>query len=607
MQGGVGASLWFLPDLPPLSGYFVVLVDLCLLLLIVSGWGEITCFGCVKRGNTDPDQEKPTTMRLITTKSTSVLSIGSLFLSPLFLSGCGQTKTPITVQPAVSLASKQAKEVKTDDPNHPAAPEFAAGLDWLNTEKSVSIKDLKGKFVLLDFWTYCCINCIHAIPTLKNLEHKYANNLAVIGVHSGKFDNEKDSRNIRDAVLRYELEHPVVNDKDYKIWKSYGVNAWPTLVLIDPEGNVIGSASGEPDYALFDRIIGEKREEFRKKNLLNEVPIKWALERDKKPKTLLNFPGKIITDPVGNRLIFSDSNNNRIVIASLTGAVQTVIGGKASGLVDGDFTTAKFFRPQGLAFDAARNSIYVADTENHAIRKINLTTKIVSTLAGNGKQAQYPPTGGMGKGVSLSSPWDVLQRGNTLYIAMAGLHQLWTLDLETAVAEPFAGTGGENIVDGERKRAQFAQPSGLTTDGKFLYVADSEVSAVRSVNLATGAVKTLVGTGLFDFGDVDGAPGKARFQHPLGVTYKGGALYVADAYNHKIRKLDLTNRNVSTLIGTGKRGSADSSATISGLNEPNGVAWSGNQLFIADTNNSLIRVFDVSTGQVKTLTFTGLK
>ncbi|MBC7528853.1 MAG: redoxin domain-containing protein [Chthonomonadaceae bacterium] len=546
-------------------------------------------------------------MRLITTKSTSVLSIGSLFLSPLFLSGCGQTRTPITVQPAVSLASKQAKEVKADDPNHPAAPEFAAGLDWLNTEKSVSIKDLKGKFVLLDFWTYCCINCIHAIPTLKNLEHKYANNLAVIGVHSGKFDNEKDSRNIRDAVLRYELEHPVVNDKDYKIWKSYGVNAWPTLVLIDPEGNVIGSASGEPDYALFDRIIGEKREEFRKKNLLNEVPIKWALERDKKPKTLLNFPGKIITDPVGNRLIFSDSNNNRIVIASLTGAVQTVIGGKTSGLVDGDFTTAKFFRPQGLAFDAARNSIYVADTENHAIRKINLTTKIVSTLAGNGKQAQYPPTGGMGKGVSLSSPWDVLQRGNTLYIAMAGLHQLWTLDLETAVAEPFAGTGGENIVDGERKRAQFAQPSGLTTDGKFLYVADSEVSAVRSVNLATGAVKTLVGKGLFDFGDVDGAPGKARFQHPLGVTYKGGALYVADAYNHKIRKLDLTNRNVSTLIGTGKRGSADSSATISGLNEPNGVAWSGNQLFIADTNNSLIRVFDVSTGQVKTLTFTGLK
>ncbi len=529
-------------------------------------------------------------------------ALGWMSMPLVLLAGCGaKPASSVRLEPAA------AKTILVqDDPAHPAAPEFAAGLEWLNTDHPVTIKELKGKFVLLDFWTYCCINCIHAIPTLKNLEKKYANELAVIGVHSGKFDNEKDAQNIRDAVLRYELEHPVVNDKDYKVWRSYGVNAWPTLVLIDPEGKVIGAASGEPDYALFDKIIGERAEACKKKNALNLTPIKWALERDKKPKTLLNFPGKIVSDPAGKRIFFSDSNNNRIVIASADGAVLTVIGGKEAGLKDGDFTAARFFRPQGLAFDPVQNFVYAADTENHAIRKIDLNAKTVTTLSGNGKQLAYPPKGGIGKAVSLSSPWDVLLKGTTLYIAMAGVHQLWTLDLKTNNAQPYAGTGGENILDGTREAAQFAQPSGLTTDGKNLFVADSEVSAVRSVNLATGDVKTLVGKGLFDFGDVDGAPETARFQHPLGVAYREGAVYVADAYNHKIRRLALSSRKVSTLVGTGKRGSADGAALVSGLNEPNGVTWVGDKLFITDTNNSLIRVLDSKTGQVKTLTLTGL-
>jgi thiol-disulfide isomerase/thioredoxin len=114
------------------------------------------------------------------------------------------------------------------------APEFPAGMQWLNTATPLRLADLRGKIVLLDFWTYCCINCMHIIPELTALERKYPNELVVIGVHSAKFHNEGDSENIRQAILRYEIQHPVVNDRDFRIWRSYAVRAWPTLMVIKP-------------------------------------------------------------------------------------------------------------------------------------------------------------------------------------------------------------------------------------------------------------------------------------------------------------------------------------------------------------------------------------
>ncbi|HEX2869201.1 MAG TPA: thioredoxin-like domain-containing protein [Ignavibacteriales bacterium] len=128
------------------------------------------------------------------------------------------------------------------------APEFPDGLDWLNVDHPIKLSDLRGKVVLLDFWTFCCINCMHIIPDLKKLEAKYPGELAVIGVHSAKFLSEQETGNIRQAILRYDIEHPVVNDKDFKIWTSYGANAWPTVVLIDPRGDVVGHHSGEGVY-----------------------------------------------------------------------------------------------------------------------------------------------------------------------------------------------------------------------------------------------------------------------------------------------------------------------------------------------------------------------
>lgn len=517
--------------------------------------------------------------------------------------------TPVSA-PQTSQTATIRTVANTQEPqnNRPPAPDFPATLEWLNTDRPFSLKDLRGKVVLLDFWTYCCINCIHIIPDLKKLEAKYPNELVVIGVHSAKFQNEKDSQNIRNAILRYEIEHPVINDKDFLVWKSYGAQAWPTLVVIDPDGNYVGYVSGEGHFATLDETIGRLISEFGAKNRLDRKPIKFVLEKEGKPKSVLSYPGKIVADEKSDRLFFTDSNHNRVIVTSLKGAIQEVIGDGNIGLKDGSFTTAQFFRPQGLTFDAAKNILYVADTENHAVRRINLTAKTVTTLAGNGRQARYPPTGGTGKAVSLSSPWDVILIKNILYVAMAGTHQLWTIDVTTRRAHPFAGTGGENITDGPLGQALLAQPSGITTDGSILYFADSEVSAVRTADLKhSGEVKTLIGQGLFEFGDVDGQYPQARLQHPIGVAYRGGYVYVADTYNHKIKRVDPKTKTLETVIGTGARGMSDGKARTATLNEPNGLTFAAGKWFIADTNNHMIRVFDPAKGDVSTLKLTGLE
>jgi len=522
------------------------------------------------------------------------------------LAACGR---PVD-GPTRALAQPAAQTPSTNGARNeaPEAPEFPAGAEWLNTNRPLTMKELRGKIVLLDFWTSGCINCMHIIPDLKRLEKKYRDELAVVGVHSAKFLSEREVDNIREAILRYELEHPVVNDKDFLIWNTYGVSAWPTLVLIAPDGKVVGARSGEGVYEPFDRAIGMLVKEFDARGQINRQPLRIALEKDRKPKSVLSYPGKIAADARGRRLFFTDSNHNRVIIASLNGAIQEVIGEGAIGLKDGDFQTAQFFHPQGLCYDATRNALYVADTENHAIRKIDLKARRVTTLAGTGQQAGYPPQGGVGRSVALNSPWDVLLHGSTLYIAMAGSHQLWTLDLKTLRAEPYAGTAGENIVDGPLAQALLAQPSGLTTDGKALYFADSEASAVRRAGLAgKDGVKTIIGEGLFEFGDVDGPYPKARLQHPLGVAYHNGYVYVADTYNHKIKRVHLKTRRLETFIGTGRRGMADGPAKKATLNEPGGLVFVGETIYIADTNNHLIRAYDPAARAVRTLRLTGIE
>jgi thiol-disulfide isomerase/thioredoxin len=485
------------------------------------------------------------------------------------------------------------------------APDFPSGIEWLNTERPLSLRDLRGKVVLLDFWTYCCINCMHIIPDLKRLEAKYANQLVVIGVHSAKFTTEKGTDNIRQAILRYEIEHPVINDKDFEVWQSYTARAWPTLVLINPKGRVIGSHSGEGIYEMFDQAIGQTVDYFRAQGAMKEEPVRFRLEKESAPPSLLSFPGKVLADEKSGRLFISDSNHNRIIVTALDGTVQEVIGDGAIGARDGSFAEAEFNHPQGVALDG--ETLYICDTENHLIRKADLRARTVETLVGTGEQARRFNVPGIGTSVALNSPWDALVHGGMLYVAMAGPHQLWVVDLKTREARPYAGSGRENHTDGPLDQAALAQPSGLTTDGQSIFFADSEISSIRAVTLPPGnMVSTIVGQGLFDFGDIDGTGDAVRLQHPLGVTYAGGRLYVADTYNHKIKQLEIRARESRTYAGSRDRGVRDGDRRQARFNEPGGISSTSRELFVADTNNHLIRRIDLASGNVATLELKGL-
>lgn len=482
------------------------------------------------------------------------------------------------------------------------APEFTGAKGWLNTDKPLSIAGLKGKIVLLDFWTYGCVNCIHIIPDLKKLEAKYTDQLVVIGVHSAKFDNEKNIENIRNIVLRYGVEHPVVNDADFKIWNAYAIRAWPSLVLIDPAGYIIGTLSGEGHYETLDDSIGKTVSEFRKNGKLDESPIKYALERAKVGELPLAFPGKVLADANSERLFIADSNHNRIVVTDFGGKLLETIGNGEPSKKDGDFSKAGFNKPQGMAIDG--DDLYVADTENHLIRKINLKSRTVTTVGGTGTLDGFTGIGGNPLETALRSPWDLSLVGKDLYIAMAGSHQIWRLQLEKNYLEPYAGTRWEARTDGKIKKAAFAQPSGIVSDGKKLYVADSESNIIRSIDLVKETVDTLAGGDLFSFGDTDGRGDKVRLQHPLGVALYDGKVLIADTYNDKIKLLDPETRTVETFLGTGKEGQID--GTSPSFYEPGGISVAGDKLFVADTNNQAIRVVNLKTNETSTLKIEGL-
>ena len=491
------------------------------------------------------------------------------------------------------------------------APEFPDGLDWLNTDRPLTIAELRGKLVLLDFWTYGCINCIHIIPDLARLEAEYPDELVVIGVHSAKFTNEGDTENIRQIILRYGLEHPVVNDKDFRVWSTWGANAWPTLMLVDPAGNVVGGHSGEGVYPLFKPVIESLVQEFDRAGRLDRTPLERKLEREGLASSVLSFPGKVLADTERDRLFVADTNHHRVLTVQLsTGRVVQAFGNGRTGLRDGAAGQATFWNPQGLALSENGLTLYVADTDNHAVRQIDLSSGEVTTLVGTGTQArQYPPAPGQAPAVELSSPWDLALDGQTLYIAMAGSHQIWQIDLASGLTQAFAGSGREGTLDGPRAAAELAQPSGLALDGHGrLYIADSEGSSIRWAEIggANPQVGTLVGSGasLFDFGDLDGMGNQARLQHPLGVVSDGAQLYVADTYNSKIKRLDPASSELITFLGDG-HGWRDGDQPL--FYEPGGLDYAAGRLYVADTNNHAIRIIETTSGQTSTLVISGIE
>ena len=480
--------------------------------------------------------------------------------------------------------------------DRPRAPELQAGFAWLNTDRPLRFgHELQGQVVLLDFWTYCCINCMHVLPDLAYLEEKYRDQpFQVIGVHSAKFTNEGQRQTVRAAVGRYEIAHPVIIDENMRLWSEYAVRSWPTLVLVGADRRIAGAVAGEGNREALDRAIAAALEEGPALGTLAAGPLRIARERSVRAATGLAFPGKVLADPAGGRLFIADSNHNRVVVATLPDR-----DGR-SRLIR---TVAGFNHPQGLALSG--ETLYVSDTENHTIRAVDLASGEVSTVAGTGAQGYDRSGGKTGTQQVLNSPWDLAIEGSTLYVAMAGQHQLWRIDLPMGFARAFVGTGRENIVDGPTEAAALAQPSGLSLSGNYLYFADSEVSAVRRVDLADERVETLVGRGLFDFGDKDGDFASARLQHPLGVAAWRKTVLVADTYNHKIKEIDVEGRSIKTLAGDGRPGTEREGRLA--LFEPGGLHAAEDVLYIADTNNHRVVRFSLVDSAWREVVIEGLE
>ena len=476
---------------------------------------------------------------------------------------------------------------------------FPTDVEWLNTPRPPVLGDFQGKLLLLDFWTYCCINCLHVLPALRKLERDFPEEIAVVGVHSAKFDEERATENIRQAIMRYGIGHPIVNDADKEIWGAYTVRAWPTLLFVDPLGKVIGRIEGELTYENGVTLINEMLAEFRAQGTLRPSP--FASSAEQAPAGVLSFPGKILADPENERLFVADSGHNRILVTDLEGTIQTVIGSGNPGLADGVLEGALFNHPQGMAVQG--ETLFVADTENHAIRVVDLEVGIVETIAGTGAPGVGQVEGGPALDVNLRSPWDLVLVGRMLHVAMAGSHQLWMLNLDTNVIQATVGTGAENILDGPPEEAVLAQPSGITVDeDDVLFFADSETSSIRSADTVSAHhVSTLVGEGLFEFGDVDGDVTEARLQHPLGVDYADGIVYVADTYNNKIKRVGTETRAVVSLAGTGAVGHADGPLRSATFYEPGGLSVAEGRIYVADTNNHAVRLIDPTLDQVSTL------
>ena len=443
------------------------------------------------------------------------------------------------------------------------------GRGWLNTGGAeLDLETLRGKIVLLDFWTFCCVNCLHVLDELRPLEEKWADELVVIGVHSPKFEFEKDPEALQANIERYEVSHPVIDDPELETWSAYGARAWPTLMVLDTHGRIAGNLSGEGHAANLDRLVAELVAEGEADGSLRRGPAPTVLAE--RTEQTLRFPSKLAVLPDG-RLVVSDAGQHRLVVFQADGAtVDAIIGTGERGHADGDEDTARFAEPNGvlaLPAEVAQEVGYdllVADTAGHRLRGVKIgqdrllrsrTATEVTTLAGTGEQwmqgEPLPRGEGDARSYSLSTPWDLTWSHslNRAVIAMAGIHQLWTYDPATGALLVLAGTTQEGLVDGPAVTSWWAQPSGLDEmpDGRIV-IADSESSAVRLLDPQTMQVSTLVGKGLFDFGHVDGPLDRARLQHPLGVTaLPDGRIAIADTYNGAIRLLDEETGEVVTV------------------------------------------------------------
>ncbi|MYW06496.1 redoxin domain-containing protein [Streptomyces sp. SID3343] len=435
------------------------------------------------------------------------------------------------------------------------APELSGSGGWINTEgPGPTLIGLRGRIVLLDFWTSACVNCHHVLEELRDIEERHHDVLTVIGVHSPKFEHETEHETVVCAVRRHELRHPVLDDPELSTWKQYAVRAWPTLVVVDPEGYIVAQLSGEGHAGEIEALVRELVIEHEGKGTLRRHVREY--DHSEPPRTDLRFPSAVLRLPSGALLVADTGHHSLVELSDDGRTVLRRIGTGRRGLLDGGPRHAMFAEPHGLALlppevaAHVRYDIVVADTVNHALRGVSLATGSIRTVAGTGRQWRRGADDfGAAREIDLSSPWDVAWFGGRIVIAMAGVHQLWEFDPVGESVAVLAGTTDEGMEDGSVDTADFAQPSALAVspDRHTLWIVDAESSALR--RLVDGRIDTVIGRGLFDFGLRDGPAAQALLQHPLGVdVLPDESVVIADTYNGALRRYDPATELVTTLL-----------------------------------------------------------
>jgi len=477
------------------------------------------------------------------------------------------------------------------DRGHPRAPDLDRVGTWLGTDRPLLFRGaLQGRVVLLDFWTSGCVNCLHALPVYRALEERFRGQpFQVVGIHSGKFDAEKEVSAVAEAMARNGIDHPVGTDSDHVVWDQYAIRGWPTAVLVDARGYAVAWFRGEPELGKLTAWVQAALDDGRARGVLAAGPAEFRRPGPGETGPLA-FPGKVLALS-GGGLAVADSGHHRLLLLDAAGKLVRAVGSGLEGFSDGPADVASFRSPQGLA--ERDGALYVADTGNHAVRSVDLLSGRVETLAGTGRKGEgaIQPAADA-RTVSLRSPWDLTFLGDTLWIAMAGSHQLWRLDVRSGALSAGAGSGREGLDDGPLAEATFAQPSGLATDGHVIYVADSEASAIRRVDPAAGTVRTLAGEGLFDAGLRDGPLARARFQHPQGLALDRGVLWVSDTFNGAVRRISLPDGQVSTVAR--------------GLAQPGGLTVTAGRLVVADTDHHRLVTPTPGTDAVAPVPLTGV-
>jgi thiol-disulfide isomerase/thioredoxin len=472
-------------------------------------------------------------------------------------------------------------------------PDFnQPGLTWFNVEKPLGLSDVFGRILILDFWTFSCINCLHILPSLRRIERAFEDDVIILGIHSPNFPYERDVQNVQKAIQRYQIEHPVVHDPEFKLWDAYQAKVWPTLILVSPDGQIFARQAGEPDADKLLEAVGNAVRKYKAKGKLR--PAKIETTPQPKQAQTLRFPGKIkkFSWRGAPHWAIADTGHHQIAIADDNGKIIQRIGRGSQGNLDGEFTRAAFDNPYGLA--AAEDKIYIGDLGSHLIRQIDLSKKTVTTIAGTSRRGLTLGKPVPAREAGVASVFDLEIIGQELFFTNTGTHQIGAIDLDTMQLRAIGGGGQKDLQDGTGKTAKLAQPSGLAyfAEQNRLYFADSDNSAIRYVDLADGnAIKTLVGRGMAQSGRRNGPFTAAKLQHPMGIARLGDFLIAADSFNATLRKLDL-KRNVTENFAEDFKPITDN---LPPLLDPEGIAWDGgNRLLVTDCNQHRILVYDLA-------------